>query len=68
MRRRYADWDNVRAADDWAHASGETEIALRLAAALWWWWSRPDLQTEGRIRLGRVLCCTSRESGGQLNE
>ena len=51
----YRNWDNVRAAFDWAVDTGATDVALRLSVALWWWWSRPDYQAEARTRLERVL-------------
>lgn len=48
MARLEAAWDNVQAALAWAERAGETDIGLRLAAALWLFW-----QTRGRVAAGR---------------
>ncbi len=47
--------DNLRAAIDWLEASGETELALRLAAALWRFWDLKGHLVEGRRRLASAL-------------
>jgi tetratricopeptide (TPR) repeat protein len=47
--------DNLRAALDRLEASGESEHAVRLAAALWRFWYLRGHLAEGRRRLERVL-------------
>jgi len=47
--------DNVRAALWWAGESGEVEIGLRLAAALWRFWYVRGYPSEGRDWLERML-------------
>jgi predicted ATPase/class 3 adenylate cyclase len=47
--------DNVRAAIAWAVAAGETEIAHRLASAMWRFWHFRGHVTEGRARMADVL-------------
>ena len=47
--------DNFRAALDRLEASGDSETALRLAAALWRFWYLKGHLAEGRRRLERVL-------------
>jgi non-specific serine/threonine protein kinase len=55
------EWDNVRAALDWAETANDAEMALRLAAPLQFYWSRPDRQAEGRARLERLLSIAGAE-------
>jgi len=47
--------DNVRAALDWAEDSGEAEIAMRTAGAIWRFWQQRGHLAEGRGRLERIL-------------
>lgn len=50
-----ADHDNVRTALDWAAVHGETDLALRLAAASWRFWQSRGHLHEGRSRLETVI-------------
>ncbi|GAA1059101.1 adenylate/guanylate cyclase domain-containing protein [Agromyces bracchium] len=59
-----ADHDNVRTALDWAAVHGETDLALRLAAASWRFWQSRGHLYEGRSRLETVI---SLEGGEPLN-
>jgi predicted ATPase/DNA-binding CsgD family transcriptional regulator len=54
-RRLERERDNFRAASEYARAAADSELGLRLAAALWWWWVRPDRRTEGRAQLEAAL-------------
>ncbi|HEU5432022.1 MAG TPA: LuxR C-terminal-related transcriptional regulator, partial [Thermomicrobiales bacterium] len=47
--------DNLRAALEWALTSGDPDIALRLAAAIWRFWFVRGHATEGRAWLDRCL-------------
>ena len=55
IRAVIAELDNLRAAHDWLVKTHQTELALRLAAALGELWNRPDLRSEGTARLREVL-------------
>jgi predicted ATPase/class 3 adenylate cyclase/Tfp pilus assembly protein PilF len=66
FRRLYAEFDNIRTAHDWAVETGETEVALRLGAALWGWWSMPERQAEGRVRLAQALALPGAEARSLL--
>jgi predicted ATPase len=55
IRDRFrTEWDNVRAALDWAVESGETEVGLRLAGALTILWLDQNVAVEGE-RVFRTL-------------
>ncbi|MDQ2982166.1 MAG: adenylate/guanylate cyclase domain-containing protein, partial [Actinomycetota bacterium] len=47
--------DNLRAVLDRFEASGETQLALRLEAAVWWFWDARNHLVEGRHRLESTL-------------
>jgi len=47
--------DNMRASLEWTIERGETEIALRLGAALWRFWQMRGHLQEARARLTRIL-------------
>jgi predicted ATPase/transcriptional regulator with XRE-family HTH domain/Tfp pilus assembly protein PilF len=53
--------DNLRIAHDWLVATRQTELALRLSAALELAWNRPDLRSEGCARLEDVLALPDAE-------
>ncbi len=38
MRQLDEEFDNIRAALGWMQGSGEVELGLRLASAVWWYW------------------------------
>ena len=50
-----AERDNLRAALNWAAESGEAEMGLRIAAALWVYWLWRGHGREGRDHLERLL-------------
>ena len=56
------DHDNIRSALDWAVASGETDLALRLGAGAWRFWQARGHLHEARSRLDAVLAL----EGGEL--
>src|SRR5207244_7149816 len=55
LDRLQLDYDNVRAALDHMHATGEGELELRLAGALWVFWRDRAYLAEGRRRLESAL-------------
>jgi predicted ATPase/class 3 adenylate cyclase len=54
--------DNINSGLDWAVASGETDLALRLAAGAWRFWQARGHLHEARTRLDQVLAM----DGGEL--
>ena len=57
--------DNVRAALDELDTSGEGELVLRLAGAVWWFWDARNLLVEGRRRLESALRADGRPTAGR---
>jgi non-specific serine/threonine protein kinase len=55
LNRLEREHDNLRAALDWLEASGETQLALQLAGALYRFWYLRGHFAEGRPRLERLL-------------
>jgi predicted ATPase/DNA-binding SARP family transcriptional activator len=58
-RKLDSERDNLRAALTWAAASGEAEVGLRTASALWRFWQMRAADVEGREHLDRLLSCGS---------
>jgi predicted ATPase/class 3 adenylate cyclase len=54
--------DNLNSALDWAVASGETDMALRLAAGAWRFWQARGHLHEARARLEQVLALEGGEA------
>lgn len=75
FKRLERDHDNLRAAQDWSHASGQHEKGLRLAVALARFWDTHGHLDEGRSRLetsidqaqtdipGELLCAAHMHAG-----
>ena len=55
LGRLEGEHENVRAALEWALASGEQELALRLCSALWLFWLRRGYPREGTTFFERAL-------------
>ncbi|HET7037736.1 MAG TPA: tetratricopeptide repeat protein, partial [Thermomicrobiaceae bacterium] len=55
LERLERDHDNLRVALDWALATDEVELALRLAGSLWPFWNLRGYLDEARERMGQVL-------------
>ena len=51
--------DNLRAALDWAEATGNVELGIRTAAAIWRFWQQRGRLSEGRDWLERLLAMPS---------
>ena len=58
-RKLDSERENLRAALIWAAESGETEIGLRTAGALWRFWQMRAADVEGREHLDRLLASGS---------
>jgi predicted ATPase/DNA-binding SARP family transcriptional activator len=54
-RKLDSERDNLRAALTWAAASGEAEVGLRTASALWRFWQMRAADVEGREHLDHLL-------------
>jgi predicted ATPase/class 3 adenylate cyclase len=65
LDRLEADHDNLRAALDRLEASGETQRALRLTAALWLFWNRRGHLPQGRRRLESALAADERPTAAR---
>jgi predicted ATPase/class 3 adenylate cyclase len=57
--------DNLRAALERLMASGERELALRLAGAVWWFWDGRGHLAEGRRRLENALQADERPTAAR---
>jgi len=57
--------DNVRAALDYLQASGKTQLAFRLAAAVWEFWRDRSHFAEGRRRLESILRADERPTAAR---
>jgi predicted ATPase len=60
LDRMEREHDNLRAALDWLEASGQSALALRLAAALWRFWQMTGHREEGQRRLEDALAADPR--------
>ncbi len=57
-----AEGDNFRTAIEWACASHDADLSLRLGAALWWQWYLRGQYSEGRRSLDQILAVAGGES------
>jgi len=55
LRRLNAERENLRAASDWAHATGQVDLELRLATPLVLFWVVAGHVSEGRAKIERLL-------------
>jgi predicted ATPase/DNA-binding SARP family transcriptional activator len=63
LERLDTELDNIRAALSWAVETGEAEVGLRTASALWRFWQLRDHLREGRERLEELLALGSGSPG-----
>ena len=66
LTRIGVDHDNFRAALGWLRDSGQTNLALQLAASLWRFWNVRGYLTEGRDWLERTLAVADRTPSREL--
>ncbi|HZR99365.1 MAG TPA: tetratricopeptide repeat protein [Chloroflexota bacterium] len=60
LERLEAEHENLRAALDWALSdSGDSQVGLALAAAVWVFWRMRGYVSEGRRQLERILATTA---------
>jgi predicted ATPase/class 3 adenylate cyclase len=57
--------DSLRAALDQLEASGQSELALRMAGAIWWFWDGRGHLAEGRRRLESALQADERPTAAR---
>ncbi len=62
MKRVERELGNVRAALQWARATGETELGLRLATALWRFWTEAGYLSEGQQWIETLLALAPPET------
>ena len=65
LDRLEAEHDNLRAALDCLDVSGESQLALRLAGALWRFWSMRGYSAEGRRRTEDALLADARPTAAR---
>jgi len=65
LERLDVEYDNMRAALSWTQESGETELGLRLARALWRFWYARGHYHEGRRWLEETLSREGRASAAR---
>jgi predicted ATPase/class 3 adenylate cyclase len=65
LDRLEGEHDNLRAALDWCTAAGESQLALRLAGAVYVFWEMRGHLAEGRRRLETALCTDERPTAAR---
>lgn len=55
LNRLIEEYENIRAALQWAREQGAVAIGMRLAGSLWWFWENRGLLTEGRAWIEGML-------------
>jgi non-specific serine/threonine protein kinase len=66
LARWQREQENLRCALQWAHSASETEMGLRLAAALWEHWVTSGQLSEGRGWLERLLAQDDANAGRRV--